>query len=311
MHMTDHSNARFLLVTICVCTYKRPHLRECLESLAKQNLPGNIDVNIVVTDNCPEHSAKGIVDTFSHAYRIDVDYQPFSARNLSRVRNHSLSAATGEFIALIDDDQVASSDWLKQLIDCSNHYSADVVIGPVFNTYSATCPSWIAEADLMARLAPTTGKKLKTGHAGNALIRRSTLEKSHIVFDERLGGSGGEDTDFFYRLHKQGAIIIGCQEAIAYEVIDPSRENWQYLLHENKRTGQVFSRAIWPLLSTNQRIIAIASLLAKVVIFGLGFILTYPFGLRFYALWQLLCIRNIEKIRYLVKKDQTISPYCR
>ena len=299
-----------MLVSVCVCTYKRPQLEACLESIASQKLPHNVAVNIVVVDNCAELSAQLIVDRFSYDHCMDIAYSPLSDKNLSRVRNHALSMASGEFVALIDDDEIASESWLRHLLDCANEYKADVVVGPVFNIYSKSCPSWLASADLMSRLLPSTGKPLKTGHAGNALIRKSILEESAIRFDERLGSTGGEDTDFFFRLHKSGANIIGCYEATAHEVIDPSRENMVYLIQENKRIGQVFCRAIWPLLSFYERFVALILIFTKVCYFGTGFILTRLFGKRFFAYWQLRFICNIEKCRYLLRKDHTIAPYC-
>jgi len=307
---TAKCSAEVVLISVCVCTYKRPQLKVCLDSIAQQNLPDNVIIRVVVVDNCPELSAKKIVETFTQSYSLDVVYLPLPAKNLSRIRNRCVSAATGEFIALIDDDEIASKNWIKHLVECANNCKADVVIGPVLNQYSETCPAWLAEADLMARLSPSTGKVIKTGHAGNALIRRSMLEKSAVIFDERLGISGGEDTDFFYRLYKSGAKIIGCFEAVAFEIIDPARENWDYLLMENKRIGQVFCRVIWPLLSLYERAVALFFILAKIAYFGAGFLGTWLFGKRFFAYWQLRCMCNIEKIRYLLRKNKTVAPYC-
>jgi len=209
----------------------------------------------------------------------------------------------------VDDDEIVSDNWLDTLYQCMNEYNADVVIGPVFNKYSKTCPAWLAGGDLMARINPRTGQKLKTGHTGNALVSTAALKKNSIKFDECLGHTGGEDTNFFFRLYCLGARIIGCQEAVAFEVVDPSRENMNYLVQENKRIGQVYCVAIWPFLRGWQSVFAIFLILVKVLVFGIGFSMTFVFGRRYSAYWKLRCICNLEKLRYLVMQNKTVKPY--
>ena len=85
---TYHSKdvlAKDVLVSVCICTYKRPHLAACLESIAQQELSEKVIINVVVVDNCPEHSAKAIVESFRQRHRIDVTYQANAAKNLSSV----------------------------------------------------------------------------------------------------------------------------------------------------------------------------------------------------------------------------------
>ncbi len=298
-------------VCVCVCTYRRPQLVDCLASIVDQPLPEGFCLSIVVVDNCPDQTAASIVNKVAHDNpTIPVRYLSCSVKNLSVVRNAAIAAAEGKYIALVDDDEVVSANWLINFIDCAITYNADIVIGPVHNIYSETCPPWLKQGDLMIRPAPTTGQIMRTGHAGNAFIRHAVLKKHAITFDEQLGKTGGEDTDFFYRLHKSGVRIIGCSEAIAHEKIDPARENMAFMLQENKRIGQVFCLVFWPNLTLPKRIGALFLVLVKTSYFGLGLIATWLFGKRYSGYWRLRLACNIEKIRYLLLRNQTIHRYC-
>lgn len=310
MGLDKLSSEKPVFVSICICTYKRPQLKDCLESIAAQELPSNYSLRFVVVDNCEQQTAEPTVNNFRKTHEFDVKYLSCPIKNLSRVRNEALSAADGQYVAMLDDDEVVSEHWLISLIGCSKVHDADIVIGPVYNQYSDSCPVWLEKPDLMARADPQTGKQMQTGHAGNALLRTSALSGIKDMFDERLGRSGGEDTDFFYRLHLAGAKIIACREAPAREVIDPNRENMGYLVQENKRIGQVFCRVFWPKLSLPQRVLALAIVSMKLTVFGVGFLLTVLFGKRFSSYWKLRYTCNIEKIRYLIHSDKTIFRYC-
>ncbi|WP_368855023.1 glycosyltransferase family 2 protein, partial [Klebsiella pneumoniae] len=52
------------------------------------------------------------------------------------------------------------------------------------------------------------GRKVDTGRSGNVLFRRARVERLGLRFDPALGKTGGEDTDFFHRLHRAGAVIV-------------------------------------------------------------------------------------------------------
>jgi glycosyltransferase involved in cell wall biosynthesis len=54
-------------------------------------------------------------------------------RGLSFVRNRAISearAARADFVAFLDDDEVATAPWLTELLRVQGRYAADVVTGP-------------------------------------------------------------------------------------------------------------------------------------------------------------------------------------
>ena len=64
-----------MLCSICVATYKRPFLLEkLLNSLYLQNLPQDINIEIIVVDNDIDKSAISIVCKFNNSDRIKISY---------------------------------------------------------------------------------------------------------------------------------------------------------------------------------------------------------------------------------------------
>lgn len=297
-------------ITVCVCTYRRESLAACLDSIASQMLPEGVSLDIVVVDNDPDLSAESRVLAFRENVAVPVRYICCPVKNLSAVRNAAIAAAEGDYIAMIDDDEVASADWIATMFGCLQRYRADAVIGAVQSEYSVTCPDWIRHADLLGRDRAVTGTAVTVGHTANALVARSFLHQHAIEFDERLGHTGGEDTHFFWRMSLKGAVMVFCNEAPVSERADPKRETATYLHRENRRTGQVFCLALWPELSLVARLRALTMIVVKVAAFSSGAVLTLPFGKRKSAFFHFRLLRNIEKLRFLASGQGSIKAYC-
>ena len=67
-----------------------------------------------------------------------------------------------------------------------------------------------------------------------------------VRFDEGLGRSGGEDTDFFTRLHSGGARFASAPAAIVYEDVVPERLSMRWLATRAFRSGQTHARRFLP-----------------------------------------------------------------
>jgi GT2 family glycosyltransferase len=108
-------------VTVLVATRDRtPELGACLDSLLRQDYPGSYD--IVVTDSAPSSDA---TRDYLHA-RFDGDPRVHYVRaerpGLAVAHNHGLEAATGEVIAITDDDVVADVQWLSALVQAFREF---------------------------------------------------------------------------------------------------------------------------------------------------------------------------------------------
>ena len=99
-----------LQVTVGVCTFRRPEaLQQTLDSLARQSWP-HAAFEIVVVDNDVECSARAQVERFAQTAGAPcVRYAVEPGRGVSHVRNQCVALARGEWLAFIDDDEVACS----------------------------------------------------------------------------------------------------------------------------------------------------------------------------------------------------------
>jgi len=109
----EGSGAGTTRVSVVIPTYNdREHLRACLESLLRQDcFSCSIDV-IVVDDGSTDGTAAMVRERFP-----GVRVLGRSNEGAELARNAGVDAATGELIAFIDSDCVATHGWIQTLID--------------------------------------------------------------------------------------------------------------------------------------------------------------------------------------------------
>jgi succinoglycan biosynthesis protein ExoM len=214
-------------ISVCICTYKRPGLLQALlAGLQRQATDGLFDYSIVVIDNDQAGSAGAVVEAARARSQLDCVYALESERNIARARNRAIDAAKGEFVALIDDDELPGERWLVSLYLCLVEQRADGVLGPVLPRFEVKPPTWVTRGRFFERPHHKTGERLawRQTRTGNALLRKALFASGEQWFDPALG-SGGEDRDFFRRKIEQGAVFVWCDEAPVHELIPPQR--WQ------------------------------------------------------------------------------------
>jgi succinoglycan biosynthesis protein ExoM len=223
-------------VDICVCTFRRPHLRNTLLSIAALDAEG-IVARVIVADNDHTPSAQAIVEAAAAELPFGVKYLHSPASNISIARNACLEAVDAEYVAFIDDDELSSPRWLRELLTVAQATAADAVLGPVAAVYNAASPRWLIRGDFHSTVPVFVNGSIHTGYTCNVLIRwRPPI--AALRFDTALGRSGGEDTDFFYRLHDLGGTIVHAPLALVFEPVPPEREKMSWLLRRRLRSGQ-------------------------------------------------------------------------
>jgi succinoglycan biosynthesis protein ExoM len=162
------------------------------------------------------------------------------SRNISIARNACLDAAAGEWIAFLDDDEIASPSWLSSLIAEAEREQWDAVLGPVQAVYAQTAPAWIRAGNFHSTEPVFVHGRIETGYTGNVLIRRGLITREGLRFRADLGRSGGEDEDFFNRLRDAGGRIGFARTGLAYEAIPSTRTTLRWLLRRSFRSGQTY-----------------------------------------------------------------------
>ena len=228
-------------IAVCIPTYKRPDgLCRLLAALATQEPLPNCQVTIVVIDNESSPRTKAICNEFALKLRFPLRYCSEHRRGLSYVRNKAVEVARefADALAFIDDDEVPLPEWLIQLAACQKTYLADAVTGPVLPHFMAHVSQWIRAGKFFERPRYGTGTVLPEARTGNVLIRMEVFDRIGN-FDDRFALSGGEDMDFFVRLHESGGLICWSDEAVVEEWVPPSRTNLKYILEGAYRRANV------------------------------------------------------------------------
>ena len=218
---------------ICIPTFKRPHsLGRLLTELTK-HVDDRI-ARIYVVDNDKDQSAKPVVEKFGDF----VKYDCVPEQNIALARNKLIAISSSPWLLFIDDDEMPDQYWLDEMYRATQVTGADCIVGPVVTTYPASTPLWIVKGGYFQRKRFPNGSIAKERRTGNLLIKR---ELFHIAgyFNPDFGLTGGEDSDFFFRLDKLGIQIFWWDKAIVYEELPPYRATLHFLLKKQYRHAQI------------------------------------------------------------------------
>jgi succinoglycan biosynthesis protein ExoM len=256
-------------ISVCICTFKRPMVVETIRSILSQKRISLSDIEIIVCDDDPQTSARELVLPFTKGAPTRVNYIVSGASNVAVCRNACMAAARGDSIAFIDDDEIAESDWLAELMSTQAYYAADVVKGVVRAIYPPETPRWIVEGDPFTRDHGHTGTPVSKIGTGNVLFLRDFALSKAIKFDPRLGQTGSEDLDFFRRFHDCGARMVSSRTAIVNEIVPPSRVIPRSLSHRFRRQGRTLGRAYISKIFSIGGLIAIITAISRVMLFAI------------------------------------------
>jgi len=225
-------------IDVCVCTFRRSHIVETIRSIGRLAIRPNWVIRVIVADNDETPSARDIVEATARECSLSLTYVHAPARNISVARNACLDAATARYIAFIDDDEVADPDWMAALMATLESRDADVVLGPVQAVYRPDCPDWMRKGDFHSTRPVWVNGEIITGYTCNVLFRRLAPALSGRRFRVELGGSGGEDHEFFTSAWRAGGTIAYAATALITEPVADNRSNLRWLLRRRFRFGE-------------------------------------------------------------------------
>ncbi|MDE5082994.1 MAG: glycosyltransferase family 2 protein [Trichodesmium sp. St18_bin1] len=102
------------LISAIICTHNRDnYLGAAIDSLLAQDFPGSFEV--VVVDNASKDNTREVVEARLPNPKLEYVYEPITG--LSVARNTGAKTASAEILAYLDDDAVASSQWLRVLYE--------------------------------------------------------------------------------------------------------------------------------------------------------------------------------------------------
>lgn len=221
-----HSAQTMTRICLGICTRQRPILlSQCLESIQDLDIPDQSGLMIVIVDNDDTASARGLVEDFQRENpNLAVYYLHEPRQGIALARNAILRFARNhlsDWIVMLDDDQHVPHSWLLDLFAAQFKTGADVVKSSVTYHYPDPLPRWAFPKTkphkwrLNADLATTNGVLFS-----GALIDPHDFG---LRFREAYNLSSGEDRDFFKSARRGGALIVHTPDAVAYEMLPPSR----------------------------------------------------------------------------------------
>jgi GT2 family glycosyltransferase len=161
---------------------------------------------------------------------------------VASARNLGIRAASGDWIAFHDDDQIADPHWLLELLSLAREKQCSVVGGnvqlilPESNTrqLSGVCRRLLGEMVGMTTEC-RFGRRLVPG-TNNLMIRRTVFDQVGL-FDETML-TGGEDAELYRRIRAAGYTCWYTPRAVVHHIIPEHRLSDQYMRWTAMRHGE-------------------------------------------------------------------------
>jgi GT2 family glycosyltransferase len=232
-------------VVVCIPSYRRPqHLRLTLQSLARQRTGRRFAVVVVENDALRRESVPVAIEFFWTGNIPGLCVVEPRQGNCHAI-NAAFETALATFPAatkllMIDDDEIASPDWLERMVGAAEATGADLVGGPVLPEFDDDLKRGLRRHPAFRPAYDESGPVPVIYGCGNCLITRSVFERlADPAFDLKFNFLGGGDTDFFVRCRQAGMQFHWAADAIITETVPHGRTNPRWLVVRGLRIGAI------------------------------------------------------------------------
>lgn len=240
-----------VLFSVVICSYnRRDHVVAAVESVLGQSLSADL-YEVVVVDNC---STDGTADAIGALVRAhaSVHYLYEERLGLATARNTGWRAAQGTYVAFLDDDARAETDWLEtaeRLIE-ANPENLQCVGGPIHPFYTSPRPGWWLDA-YEIRTRGDVVRHLRPGEAfsGSNMIWRKDALQRYGGFESTAGMKGaelgmGEETALFRRVWEgeESPVFLYSPDLRVYHWVPAEKMTMRYILKRATANGQFEAR---------------------------------------------------------------------
>ena len=202
--MTDQTQT---LISVVMATYNaEKYLRECIQSVLSQT-HSNFEL-IIVNDNSPDTSDEIIRQFVNEDQRI---LYISNDKNLkqSACRNKAIKAAKGEFIVIVDSDDICLPDRLERQLDHFSEHPECDVLG------SSYCIFFDSNVDECKSIVSGNTADIYNGHppvhGPTCMIRRSVFLE-HGFYSSKYYDA--EDYELWSRWFSQGVVFNNLPEVL-------------------------------------------------------------------------------------------------
>jgi len=180
-------------VSVVVCTYSEDmyeHFQEAVESVLDQTYN---DIEVVLVSDGNEAVYRRMEADYGHRSDTIVSITDENV-GISAARNHGIKQATGEIVAQIDDDAIADSEWVGELVRIYNSTDAVAVGGKMTPEWVAGKPTFLPEEfywliGVTHRGFAEPGEEVRNTFGSNISFRRDVIEELG-GFDPHVGRKG-------------------------------------------------------------------------------------------------------------------------
>lgn len=208
------------LVSVLVACYNAElHLESALRSALDQSLKA---IEVIVIDDCSTDMSRTIVERMIYSdprLRLVTASQnsgPAAARNMG------LKEARGEWICVLDSDDLMAPQRLERMVSGARLEKADIFADNLlifYDSYTSSPHLFLTDIEGKISVDKATyldgtimyGADANYGYL-KPLISRSFANEKGVTYNETL--RVGEDDDFILRLLLEGAKYVVCEEAL-------------------------------------------------------------------------------------------------
>lgn len=296
--------------SICIPTYRRPlSLGSLLSCFQVQHFSQDLSlIEVIVSDNDAEESAKPVVEAFRAKVKFPVVYSMSPVPNVSSNRNNAMSLAKFENIILLDDDQQVSPYFLRVV----HQYLADLiekhgsaVSGIVFrkdHVFAEKCPeNWTKSTAYQLRNYPDSLGAYQFWSTNGVLLRRSMFLTLDQPFDLDWGDLRCEDNVFFLACYLGGHKFQYTNSVVVNEVIAAERCTWAYFLKRRYTDASLYAYIHRVYMDKPTFYLLIAKSLAVLTLLIPVFLVLLIIPWQFFHRWRVtifgLLSRQVGKLR--------------
>jgi GT2 family glycosyltransferase len=232
-------------IVICIPCFRRPeHLRQTLQSLADQRTDRRFAV-VAVENDASACGSVPVASEFLRTGKLSGLCVVESRQGNCHAINAAFETARAMFpdathFLMIDDDEIASPDWLERMVCAAEATGADVVGGPVLQRFGDEAKRGLQRHPAFRPAYDASGPVPIIYGCGNCLIRRPVFQTlGSPAFDQRFNFLGGGDVDFFTRCRRSGMKFHWVAEAVIVETVPDTRTRPSWIALRGLRIGAI------------------------------------------------------------------------
>lgn len=234
-----------IIISVVVCTLNRSQLlRNCLESLASQNLAIK-HFEVIVVDNGSTDDTAAVIKEYIFSQK---NFRGFKEdhQGLSYARNRGWKEAIGHYVAFIDDDAEATTDWVARIKAFIERCPQIPAFGGPYESFSlVTVPRWFPPTygswSLGTEERPVSiGKEWINGT--NMIFKKEVLSELG-GFNSNLGMSGrsisyGEETRLLLELKSKSMPVYYVPDIRVRHLLSAYKMRLSWLLSASYKLGK-------------------------------------------------------------------------